>query len=149
MSSFDLILRDIQLPVNSFISHYISDFRRYYVPELWLQREGSMLEDCIYIYVQSNTFINDIFHWKAPNTSVSSVLHTWKLSGPFYKSGHAQVQPCPAAWASTFLCSKQLDSKSRADAKSQGAKLCSECRTTRVHWSSKQREWLVPRCACE
>lgn len=92
MSSFDLILRDIQLSVNSFISHYVSDYQRYCVPELWLQRRRSMLED--YIYIESNIFINDLLYWKAPNTLVSSILHTWKLSGHFtkvLKCSHSQL----------------------------------------------------------
>lgn len=62
---FHLILRDVQLPINSFINHYRSDFQRYCIPELQLQREGSMQDNCI--HVQPNIFTNYILHWKTPN----------------------------------------------------------------------------------
>lgn len=35
---------DIQLPVNSFMSYYVSDFQRCCTPRAWLPREGSVLK---------------------------------------------------------------------------------------------------------
>lgn len=144
MSSFDLILRH-SIACKFFHELLCLRFSEVLHTTSVASQRGKCAEDCI--CVQSNIFTNDILHWKAPNTSVSSGMHTWRSSVPFKKCGYAKVQPSPAAWASEFLSPTQLSTESRSDAKSQGAQPCTECSTSRAHWSStqgRQRLCAVP-----